>query len=203
MCTSTKIPNAKTDTGGEQTLICYDPVLKWKRNKAYKFSSRRAWRLSVRGSNSKSRVFLRFSVLILRETIRLRLINTLHMSLVIFAKCHILQPNVNRKYGMYVFPSKICPEAYWAVEGPHCQHEQGRHSPYAPVFEKLLLKKINRLYSSPAAQLPRPRRKQPVYAEFILATGWYFSNTRLILIPSEFSQAAGESKLQKWSQVSF
>lgn len=51
-----------------------------------------------------------------------------------------------------------------------------------PVLQYLrnyCLKNINRLYSRAAPQLPRPRRKQPVYAEFILATGWYFSNTRL------------------------
>lgn len=100
------------------------------------------------------------------------------MSLVVFAKYHVFQPHVKMKYDMYVCLSfKALP---WSPLICGRTTLLARRGKMLSLCNKLL-KKINGLYSMLfyAAQLHRPRRKQPVHAEFLLATGWYFNSARL------------------------
>lgn len=89
-------------------------------------------------------------------------------------------------------------------QGPHSQHEQERHSPFAPVPEKLLLKKNKQTLLKTCCSVPQAWEGTTCLCRIHPCSWLVFQQYKtLILIPSEFSQAAGESKPEKWSQVSF
>lgn len=131
-------------------------------------------------------------------------------------KCHILQPKENMKQGLYVYLSEI-----WSVclsfqksvlkptelgedQGPHSQHEQEKHPLCAPVPKKLLLKKNKQTLLRTCFSIPQAWEEATCLCRMYPCSRLAFQQYKaLILIPSEFSQAAGEAKLQKWSQVSF
>lgn len=104
---------------------------------------------------------------------RLRLISTLWVSLVMMAKCLMLQPKENVKYGLYVYLSKTCPEAHRTGGAPRTTQPTwpGKTLPVLQYLRNCCLRKINKLCWRPAALFPRPGRKQPVCAEFIPAAG--------------------------------
>lgn len=89
-------------------------------------------------------------------------------------------------------------------QGPHSQHGQERHPPCAPVTGKVLLKKNKNTLFRTCCSAPQAREETTDLCRIHPCSWLVFQQYKtLILIPSEFSQAAGESKMQKWSQVSF